>query len=106
MKDKAADMRKRDKAYSSPEPEKGLTKRGQIKLKHAASIPGQNWESGTPGYIKSAAEHAEKASRKMISNFGGGIPKPARHRVEDGWSGGKPDVKKDADYCNTEKETK
>lgn len=103
-KDKAADMRDRDKAHSSPSPDKKLTNRGQAKAVKA-TVPGADWKAGTPGYIRSAADAAEKHARDAVRNFGSGIQEAARHRVSGGWNAGKPDVKKDADYCNTMKET-
>jgi len=72
------------------------------------SVPGYVGGSGTPGYVRAAADAAE---RHASQRTGGAFTKPSadhnnRERVPAYGSQGKPDVKKDKGYHNPMKETK
>lgn len=75
-------------------------KRGEPKTGLArGDLPGYKNSSGTPAYIKSAAEKAEAYAKSVIKRDGGGkYEAPLTHRVpESRWSAGKPPTKKEAD---------
>jgi len=69
------------------------------------NVPGYNMPSGTPGYVKSAASAAEKLTKTGALDCGYGKQEVHKSHRQDGWTGGKPEVKKDAGYKNPQKES-
>jgi hypothetical protein len=81
----------------------GWDKRGQaISIE---TVPGANWKTGTPSYIKDAAKHAEGLIKGGKLDCGYGKQDVHRSHRESLGGEGKPDVKKDKSYRNPTKET-
>jgi len=98
-------MRSQDKSRAgrAVKADKHISKRGWPVP--SQSTPGADWKAGTPGYVRQAADAAEKHATQSVRNFGGGKPEAARHRVPGAWTKGKPDVKRDAQFRNPVKQT-
>jgi hypothetical protein len=72
---------------------------------HGANVPGYNKGTGTPGYVKSAAQAAEKLTKLGALDCGYGKQEVHKSHRQNGWTEGKPENKKDAGYRNPMKET-
>ncbi len=73
---------------------------------HQVNVPGYDKAVGTPGYIKSAAKHAESLVKGSKFDCGYGKQDVHRSHQESLGGSGKPDIKLDKSYHNPVKETK
>jgi hypothetical protein len=90
-------------AMAAGKARKGWDKRGYpVSIE---TVPGANWKTGTPDYIKSAAKHAEGLAKNSSFDCGYGKQTVSGSHRMSGGGAGKPDVKKDDGYRNPQKES-
>ena len=81
----------------------GWDSKGQVTSR--VTVPGYKMAKGTPGYVQSAANAAERLTKAGALDCGYGTQDVHKSHRQDGWTGGKPEVKKDAGYKNPQKES-